>query len=191
MSEQRACTKCGESKPLSEFAKNGPGRLHTACKACQREVARLARLENPERVREIERRTYERNREAKLAGMRAYSATNAEKRRELERKRYEAEKERIKARNYAYRKERPHMVQAWNGSRRAAEKRATPLWADMQAIGEFYALAARLTQETGELHHVDHVIPLRGKNVSGLHVQTNLRVVRAAENLKKGARLEQ
>jgi hypothetical protein len=36
--------------------------------------------------------------------------------------------------------------------------------------------------------HVDHEIPLKGKYVSGLHVETNLRIIPAVENLKKGRR---
>ena len=54
------------------------------------------------------------------------------------------------------------------------------------AIRDVYLRAEQMTKETGVPHHVDHVIPLRGKNVSGLHVENNLAVIRWDENLRKG-----
>lgn len=50
---------------------------------------------------------------------------------------------------------------------------------------EAYDLCERREQLTGQKWHVDHVIPLCGKNVSGLHVWNNLAVIPAAVNLSK------
>jgi hypothetical protein len=64
--------------------------------------------------------------------------------------------------------------------RRGQERRATPPWADRKAIAALYAEARRLTELTGELHVVDHTVPLVGKLggvqiVSGLHVDYTCR----------------
>jgi hypothetical protein len=66
----------------------------------------------------------------------------------------------------------------------------TPPWADRAVIKEFYDAAKRKTKQTGTLHHVDHIIPLKGKNVSGLHVENNLQVIPGAMNISKSNRFE-
>ena len=53
----------------------------------------------------------------------------------------------------------------------------------------FYEEARRLTEETGIVHHVDHIIPINHPLICGLHVETNLQVLPAAENSRKGNRL--
>lgn len=58
-------------------------------------------------------------------------------------------------------------------------------WANRLSIRDFYVLAQKLTYETGIPHEVDHVIPLQGKKVSGLHVENNLRVVPMTVNRSK------
>jgi leucyl aminopeptidase (aminopeptidase T) len=63
----------------------------------------------------------------------------------------------------------------------------TPKWANKFFISEIYHLAKLRTRYLGVPHEVDHVIPLRGKNVCGLHVEHNLRVVPKAVNRSKGA----
>jgi hypothetical protein len=69
-----------------------------------------------------------------------------------------------------------------------AKLNRTPPWLTEEhheQIREFYNLASKKEKETGVKHHVDHVIPLRGDFVSGLHVPWNLRVIPASENCKK------
>jgi hypothetical protein len=62
--------------------------------------------------------------------------------------------------------------------REIAESCQTPKWANRAKIREIYA-------NCPEGYHVDHIIPLRGKYVSGLHIETNLQYLPAKENMKK------
>jgi|APSaa5957512535_1039671.scaffolds.fasta_scaffold199828_2 hypothetical protein len=80
-------------------------------------------------------------------------------------------------------------VNAISARRRAAKLNATPAWADKEAIDRMYTVSNFLTNKLGEPHHVDHVIPLQGKNICGLHVEYNLDVIPAVDNLSKGNKI--
>jgi len=87
-------------------------------------------------------------------------------------------------------------VNARTARRYAAKTRATPKWAlnnpdYMWMINEAYDLAQLRNKITGGLWEVDHIVPLRGKDVSGLHVPWNLRVVLQKENRVKSNRLQE
>lgn len=64
---------------------------------------------------------------------------------------------------------------------RTAKMHRIPAWANIDSIKEIY-----LACPAG--YHVDHVVPLRGKSVSGLHVENNLQYLPASENCRKGNR---
>lgn len=86
-----------------------------------------------------------------------------------------------------------YMAKAAN-DRRAAELQAFPKWAKddkelVWVLKEIYELAALRTKMTGIKWHVDHIVPLRGKEVSGLHLPWNLQVIPAVMNFKKGNKL--
>ena len=72
--------------------------------------------------------------------------------------------------------------------RRARKLQASPIWLneeDMWMIEETYSLCHLRSHLTKVLHHVDHIIPLKGINVCGLHVPSNLQVIPAIENIRK------
>ncbi len=69
-----------------------------------------------------------------------------------------------------------------------AKAKRTPVWLTLEdkwIISEIYDLAKLKTKLTGTKWHVDHVIPLRGKIVSGLHVPANLQVISEQANKVK------
>lgn len=58
-------------------------------------------------------------------------------------------------------------------------------WANLEEIKRIYDMAALMTRLTGIEHHVDHVYPICGNTVTGLHVEHNLRVIPGRENQSK------
>lgn len=67
----------------------------------------------------------------------------------------------------------------------------TPKWLSeeqIEQIGDFYVEAQRLSKATGIKHSVDHIIPLLGKRISGLHVPWNLQILTLKANQNKHAK---
>jgi len=76
---------------------------------------------------------------------------------------------------------------------RASKINRTPVWTtetDLWMMKEIYELSALRTKLIGISWHVDHIIPLQGEFVSGLHTPFNMQVIPAIENMKKGNRYE-
>lgn len=83
-------------------------------------------------------------------------------------------------------------VLADNKVRRRKHRDATPPWLTRKQkseIRQLYQIAITMTQTTGEQYVVDHIVPLRGEEVCGLHVPWNLRVITQEQNLKKSNKL--
>jgi hypothetical protein len=90
-----------------------------------------------------------------------------------------------------WRKNNKDKIQANAALRRAKKMLATPSWLttrQWEDINLAYSVSNELKLTTGITYHVDHIIPLRGKNVCGLHVPWNLQAIPAVENLKKGTK---
>lgn len=131
---------------------------------------------------------YQANREKILKQKKEYHAKNREKRLAQMREWRKNNKEYI----LQYNAERLDDVRPLDtkreAKRRARKLQATPLWLnedDDFMFNEIYEMAKIRTEDTGVQHHVDHIVPLQGKNVSGLHVWWNLQLLPATENLRK------
>jgi len=82
----------------------------------------------------------------------------------------------------------PGLRRSYAVKRRAREVQAMPSWLTQDHISQInsvYAEARRLSIHTGISHHVDHIVPLNGRTVCGLHVPWNLRAIPAIDNLRR------
>ncbi len=134
------------------------------------------RAKNPELIKEQKRNYYLLNKDKILQKAKEYASKNKDRILNYHRSRYE---------------KMPELYIANEVKRRARKLLATPKW-DIE-LTRFIELEAvklcRIRQQyTGIKWHIDHVIPLRGKTVSGLHVWNNIAVIPAVVNLSKGNR---
>jgi hypothetical protein len=154
----RSCSECTKIK-LAKYRINNREQLLQK----KREYAKKQRVERPQHVYAIAKKSVQKNREIR----------NKEK--------------------AVWRKKNSGRVLAWCRKRQLGKKQRTPAWLtdyDKLRIECLYSIAAMLTRHNGEPWHVDHVIPLQGKLVSGLHVPSNLRVMRGVENISKKNKFE-
>lgn len=124
--------------------------------------------------------------EAQRAYAREHYKKNIEKRKAQKAAHQRANPDAYKAATERWRERNPHKEAAKAARRRTAKLQRTPSWADLDAIEAIYQECARVSQETGEPHHVDHIVPLQGVSVSGLHVPANLQIIPARDNSRKG-----
>ena len=126
----------------------------------ERECKRLWAINNRDKVLESRRKSADNDRARALS----WSQDNPEKNR---------------AKALQWQKDNPGKVKAKNAKRRAAKMQRTPIWADDLVISMIY-------EDCPEGLHVDHIVPLQGKLVSGLHVAHNLQYLTPEENSSKG-----
>jgi hypothetical protein len=162
----KICSKCKISKEITEFTKDKykNSGCKSSCKKCNAKSYKSYCEKNPDKVRETSRNYTLRNHEKEKLRYQTYRKNNLEK-------------------NAAY-----------AASRRFAKGKATPKWlseTQKQEILHFYLLAKDCEVVSGQKYQVDHIVPLKGKNVCGLHVPWNLQVLPADINMSKGNRYEQ
>jgi hypothetical protein len=128
----------------------------------------------------------ERHREIK----RAWNAANPQGQAKRSREWFLANKDRANASTKAWAQANKHTVNAYAATVRVKKaKRMQASWADKALIKDIYKLAA-IYRNFGHDVHVDHIVPLQGKLVSGLHVPDNLQIIPKRVNLLKSNSFE-
>lgn len=150
---------------------------------------------------------YIRNRDEIIAKTKVYQAAPERKLADKQRQQaaYAARRDEVRARQNAYnatpegkakqleRYKRHYAANVEHYTAKAAKRRALtmqamPEWVEPKSIRPIYRKARQLTKKTGVQHHVDHIVPLKGRGVCGLHVPWNLQAIPAQDNLRKANR---
>jgi hypothetical protein len=161
----KTCTRCHAVKSYELFYKqavNSKDGYQAHCRACDNARKKNWALKNPELA----------------AAYRKTSDIN----------RYKNYKSKVQEKNKNWKINNPSKVSAMDARRRAAVNLRKPSWftnEDHWMVEQAYELAQLRTQIFGFQWHVDHVVPLQGKLVSGLHTPYNLQVIPASKNLSK------
>lgn len=158
----KTCAYCKQTKELSLFSQyKGKAYYYSYCKQCTTAKGKEWAQKNKEKSRTSKAKWQLKNKQKKAESQRKWLDKN------------------------------PEIHTAKEAKRRATKLNATPKWVDLNAIKTEYLLAKWCSDVTGEFYHVDHIIPLNGIGVCGLHVPWNLQVLPATTNLQKGNRYEQ
>jgi hypothetical protein len=160
----KLCTKCKVEKPFIAFHKNKQtkDKLTVHCRDCSNARLKEWKKQNKDHIAKYDKIWQQSNKDKKSKNYKNWQVNNRAK------------------------------VNSYNSYRRALELQATPKWltASHKLHMECkYSLAAMLSKHTAEQHHVDHIVPLNGKTVCGLHVPWNLQVLTAKANLSKSNRI--
>lgn len=154
----KTCSKCKSSENGFYADKNAAGGFRTICKVCDKLKASIWNSINKESHANHQKEYREQNRKE------------------------------VNSQRYKYVQLNKDKINALSAKRRAFKMNATPTWltADhLEDIKVFYTQAKKLERIDGVRRHIDHIVPLQGETVSGLHVPWNLQILTEEENLKK------
>lgn len=168
----KRCACCGDAKSPDQYGrdKTRPDGLNPYCKACARAKSAAYFAANPHKVRATKMAYDRRN----VERIRQWRSVNAD---------------RLRAYWKAYGREYRQVFRAETAAKtrrqQAARRRAIPNWFDADKVTAIYAEALRL-RAMGQEVEVDHIFPISGRDVCGLHWHGNLQIIPTTENRSKG-----
>lgn len=184
----KTCTKCKLEKDTSEFGKHSGTRdkLCSWCKLCHKRATADWKVKNKNWQKEYTKKRkirYENDEEYRLkCNSMSNSRYHAKYKNNPEyiAKLYDNKKK--------YLANNLHKYNAWTADYRQRKRNSNRELSELDELvfKEAYHLAKLREGSTGIKWHVDHIVPLRGKNVCGLHVAANIQVIPAVLNLQKG-----
>lgn len=181
----KKCRKCNILKSESDFR---PKRA--TCKECyaiyKAKYDKAYRENNKDVIAEIKHKHYLQNKEKyckpyseRVDSCRKYYKNNQESIKQKSKLWHDNNSERSRELKSKWQSLNRGACNAKTAKRRASKLQATPGWADLDRIRDIY-------KNCPEGYHVDHIIPLQGRDICGLHVPENLQYLTAEENIRKG-----
>lgn len=171
------CVLCNINLDFNCFYfRKDSNKYRNECKSCFNKKGLDRYFKNRDIELKRRRNDYNKNRERYLRGFKLYRDSHIEEMAEYKKN---------------WKKRNRYRANFCESKREATKLNATPKWLtdeDFLRIKCFYLLASFLTKKFGIMIHVDHIIPLQGKSVRGLHVPWNLQLLLATDNIKKGNR---
>jgi 5-methylcytosine-specific restriction endonuclease McrA len=161
----KICSKCKLEKSVEEFYKKASHKdgLQSSCKDCHNILCKKWTTNNSEKISQNGKRWRQENKE------------------------YDKFYHQVWARN------NPELIANKKARYRARKLKAMPKWLNnnqLEQIKLIYTECNIINCISGIKHHVDHIIPLQGKEVCGLHVPWNLQILEEVENLSKYNKLK-
>ena len=215
--QNKICSCCFQELLREDFYKDSsaPDKLSYHCKLCVKSKVKDYQAENKESISAVGRQKYQErkendptkhqerlsqnklnyleNKESRRITARLWVENNPDKVQACKMRYSKKHRKRLNKESAEYRKQHRPKYAFLSTKRRASKSKAMPKWLtkeDIEFMEMCYVVRDQMSELHGEIFHVDHIVPLQGKRVCGLHVPWNLRIVSKDVNLTKGSKLE-
>lgn len=185
---EKFCPTCQIKKSVQDFNKDrySSDGLTSACRTCRQMRWKKYAETNPDKIEQRKEEFNVKRREDRKE--------NPDKVRQYAREYCKKNRDKRAISDRKYREKNRGTYNASKAKRRASKLKATPSWLSEDQLLEIkllYLFVAERRKITGLKLQIDHIVPLQGENVCGLHVPWNLQVLTASENSSKGNRFTQ